>query len=155
TVLNTTSPVATPPGGSAPMASPSKVVPSARTSRASRSSLVTAWSSRRRRRHAFEEIVVGFRQLLPRELGSGHAPWSDGPVGPAARLHAPLRAVLAPPSSPLGLPIDDHGLSGVDGVADPAGKAPPGVGVVAGPAGRVGGVDRPLGLRVDHAEVGG
>ena len=90
----------------------------------------------------------------PPPSGGRHQPIaSPSKVVPSARTSR-ARRLAASPSS-LRLAVDDDRLAAQDGVANPAGQRPAGVGRVAAAAGQRGRVDGPLGGGVDDAQVGG
>src|SRR5262245_20825297 len=105
TVLNTTSPVATPPAASAPISSPSNAVPSARTSSPSRTVMVacpTAWTCRLVHSSSAE-------RSSPLRLGVDDDRLSrqDRVPDPAPQRHPRVRRVAAAAGQALGL---DHPL---------------------------------------------
>src|SRR5262245_44406472 len=108
------------------MASPSKTVPSASTSTASRTAFTTTRSQRSR-----EENV---------------------PPGHISRAEAWPDPIPAPSSG--GLAVDDDRLAAEDRVAHPPGESAPGIGRVAGFGCQLGGIDDPRGAGIDDAQVG-
>src|SRR6056297_3716182 len=140
TVLNTTSPLAIPPDGSAPMRSPSKTLPSASTSAPSRASVIGpglsfGWSSG----SAYSSSLV-----------HGH------PFGPPdPRRRGPHSSPRCPPSSSGGHPLVDHEVPVEDRVRHPSPQGHADVGGVAAAAGELRRHDLPLHVGVEHREYHG
>src|SRR5579884_2067614 len=81
-----------------------------------------------------------------------------GGVAPMAPLRTPRRRPAPaglPAASTLGLAVDHHGLTAVDGMTHPTSEAAAGPGVVAAARRGAGRVDHPGLPRVEDAQVGG
>ena len=101
--------------------------------------------------HGVEHRFPGGHPALG--LGADGLALEHGPVGQHQRGLGPVHGT-APAGHRRASPSTTTGFTPEDGVADLPGQRPAAVGRVAAAAGQGGGVHRPGGRRVDHAEVG-